>query len=82
MIQHPVMEPKLYELKIASSVYEPQYNVDWCDKVEAWITTFVDQYNKEDTLDYMFNSKDKLEEILIELMGEITESQKELDSQL
>ena len=38
-IPHPVMEPKLYELKIASSVYEPQYNVDWCDKVEAWITT-------------------------------------------
>ena len=62
------MEPKLYELKIASSVYNPQYNIDWCDKVEAWITTFVDHYNEEDTLDYMFNSKEKLEELLLQLM--------------
>jgi hypothetical protein len=67
-IPHPVMEPKLYELKIASSVYNPQYNVDWCDKVDAWITTFVDHYNKNDTLEYMFNSKEKLEELLLQLM--------------
>ena len=67
-IPHLVMEPKLYELKIASSVYNPQYNVDWCDKVEAWITTFVDHYNEDDTLDYMFNSKEKAEELLLQLM--------------
>ena len=67
-IPHPVMEPQSHELKSAAEIYNPQYNVDWCDKVDAWITTFVDHYNKDDTLDYMFNSKDKLEEILFELM--------------
>jgi CRISPR/Cas system-associated protein Cas7 (RAMP superfamily) len=67
-IPHPVMEPKLYELKIASQVYDPQYNVDWCDQVDAWITTFVDHYNEDDTLDYMFNSKEKAEELLLQLM--------------
>tara|TARA_Y100000593_G_scaffold90279_1_gene176356 strand:- start:665 stop:904 length:240 start_codon:yes stop_codon:yes gene_type:complete len=67
-IPYPVMEPQLFELKLASQTYNPQYNVTWDDSVDAWTTKFVDKYNDEDTIDYMFNSQEKLESILLELM--------------
>jgi len=71
-IPHLVMEPQLFELKLASKTYNPQYNVTWDDSVDAWTTKFVDKYNDDDTLDYMFNSKEGLEDILFQLMEEIS----------
>ena len=68
----PVMEPQLFELKLASKTYNPQYNVTWDDSVDAWTTKFIDKYNDDDTIDYMFNSKEKLESILLELMEKIS----------
>ena len=67
-IPYLVMEPQLFELKLASKTYNPQYNVTWDDSVDAWTTKFVDKYNDDDTIDYMFNSKEGLEDILLELM--------------
>ena len=67
-IPYLVMEPQLFELKLAAKTYNPQYNVTWDDSVDAWTTKFVDKYNDDDTLDYMFNSKEGLEDILLELM--------------
>ena len=67
-IPHPVMEPSLHELKLASQTYDPTYEVEWNDDVDAWTTRFVDHYNKDDTIDYMFNSKEKAEELLIQLI--------------
>ena len=67
MIAEPVMEPSLYELKVASQTYDPTYDVEWNEDVDAWTTRFVDHYNKDDTIDYMFNSKEKAEELLLGL---------------
>ena len=71
MIAEPVMEPSLYELKVASQTYDPTYEVEWNEDVDAWTTRFVDHYNKDDTIDYMFNSKEKAEELLLGLMEKI-----------
>lgn len=67
-IPHPVMESQVHELKLAAEIYNPQYNVDWCDNVDAWVTTFIDKHNEHDTINYMFNSKENAESILLELM--------------
>jgi hypothetical protein len=63
------MESQVHELKLAAEIYNPQYNVDWCDNVDAWVTTFIDKHNEHDTINYMFNSKENAESILLELMG-------------
>ena len=68
MIADPVDEPTLAQLELAAEDYEPQFNVKYCDDVGAYITTFVLPADPNDSVTYMFNSKESVENMLLSLM--------------
>jgi hypothetical protein len=70
MIADPVDEPTLRQLELTAEDYEPQFNVKYCEDVEAYITTFVHAEDSGDSVTYMFNSKESAENMLLKLIGE------------
>lgn len=61
--------PSLYALQVAHQQgYRPELSVTWEEDVAAWQTRFTSVTDSTDTIDYLFNTKEEGEALLLEYL--------------
>jgi len=63
------LNPNLYTFQLAHDQgYRPQLSVTWEEDVSAWQRRFVSITDDEDTIDYLFDTQEEAEDLLLEYL--------------